>query len=68
MSKPQPTKHQHYIPQVYLKGFSKDSSTIYEYNFKKGEALDKPVSIESVCRENYLYEVRENNGVIININ
>ena len=65
MSKAQPTKKQHYIPQVCLRGFSQDSVTIYEYNFRKGEAINQPVSIESVCREDYLYEVRENNGEII---
>ena len=68
MTKKKPTKKQHYIPQVYLKGFSQDSSTIYEYNYKKGEAIQVPVSIESVCRGKNLYEVRENNGEIINPN
>lgn len=68
MTKKYPTKKQHYIPQVYLKGFSQDSSTIYEYNYKKGEAIQVPVSIESVCRKKDLYEVRENNGEIINPN
>ena len=68
MAKEQLTKNQHYIPQVYLRGFSQDSLTIYEYNYKKGEAIKEPVSIESVCREKYLYEVLDNNGEIINAN
>lgn len=68
MSKKQHTKNQHYIPQVYLKGFSQDSSTIYEYNYKNGKAIEEPVSIESVCRKKNLYEVRDNNGEIINAN
>jgi len=64
----QPTKKQHYVPQIYLSGFSKDSASIYEYNYAKREAIEKPVSIESVCREQYLYEVRDQAGEIININ
>ena len=68
MSKKQHTKNQHYIPRVYLKGFSQDLSTIYEYNYKTGEAIKAPVSIESVCRKKNLYEVWDNNGEIINSN
>ncbi len=68
MPKNQPTKNQHYVPQVYLKGFSPDSSKIYEYNLRKKAAIENPVSIESVCREKYLYEVRDNNGEILNTN
>ncbi len=68
MSKKQHTKNQHYIPRVYLKGFSQDLSMIYEYNYKTGEAIKAPVSIESVCRKKNLYEVRDNNGEIINSN
>lgn len=68
MSKKQLTKNQHYIPRVYLKGFSQDLSTIYEYNYKTGEAIKAPVSIESVCRKKNLYEVWDNNGEIINSN
>ena len=68
MPKNQPTKNQHYVPQVYLKGFSQDSSTIYEYNLSKKAVIENPVSIESVCREKYLYEVRDNNGEIIKTN
>lgn len=51
-----------------MKGFSQDSASIYEYNFAKREAIEKPVSIESVCREQYLYEVRDQAGEIINTN
>lgn len=68
MPKKQLTKNQHYIPQVYLKGFSEDSLTIYEYNYKKGQTIEEPVSIESICRKKYLYEVHDNKGEIIYAN
>ncbi len=68
MPEKQPTKKQHYVPQIYLKGFSQDSSSIYEYNLARKKAIEKPVSIESVCSEKYLYELRDNSGEIININ
>ena len=68
MPEKQPTKKQHYVAQTYLKGFSQDSVTVYEYNIRKRIAIGKPVSIESICREQFLYEVRGRTGEIININ
>ena len=62
-----PTKKQHFVPIVYLKRFSPDEKQIYEYNLEEG-AIKVPVSIEDVCRENFLYEVRDNDGEIFNIN
>ena len=66
--KKEPTRKQHYIPQEHLRGFSQDALTIYEYNFKKGEAITAPVPIESVCRETDLYEMYDEDGSIINVN
>ena len=61
------TKNQHYVPQVYLRGFSSDHKRVWSY------ALDpmdngKLVPIESVCREKYLYEVRDDNGNLLGPN
>lgn len=58
------TKNQHYVPQVYLRGFSPDHKRVWSY------ALDpmdngKLVPIESVCREKYLYEVRDDDGNLL---
>ena len=66
--KKEPTRKQHYIPQEHLRGFSQDALSIYEYNFKKGEAITAAVPIESVCRETDLYEMYDEDGSIININ
>lgn len=67
MADQNPTKKQHFVPIVYLEGFSPDGKHIYEYNLEEG-AIEVHVRIEDVCRENFLYEVRDNDGEIFNIN
>ena len=61
------TKRQHYVPQVYLRNFSKDKKRIWSYVVDKSEK-GKYVPIESVCRENYLYEVKDNKGSFLSPN
>lgn len=68
MSKKHPTKNQHFVPQEHFRGFSQDGVMIYEYNIKNSEPIKTPVTIESICREKYLYEVRGNSGEIIGMN
>lgn len=68
MPQKQPTKKQHYVPITYLKGFSPDDNLIYQYNLKLKKAISNPVDIESVCRDIYLYEFRDNEDNIINLN
>lgn len=68
VTKKEPTRKQHFVPQEHLRGFSQDKVSIYEYNLKKDEAIDRAVPIESVCREKDLYEIRDENGTIVNIN
>lgn len=69
-------KKQHYIPQVYLRGFSleyNDKShetphtryTIYCHDFTKTIQSYKPIPIKSVCYKNYLYEVTGDDGKIV---
>lgn len=71
------TKKQHYIPQVYLRGFSpeylsserkkskREKHTIYFYDLKKEQQSVMPIPIKSVCYENDLYEVTGENGDIV---
>lgn len=70
------TKKQHYIPQVYLRGFSPEYNdksheiscsgyTIYCYDLTKTTQSYKPVPIKSVCYKNYLYEVTGDDGEIV---
>ncbi len=68
MAEEQHTKEQHYVPRVLLQGFSTDSRFLYEYNIKADRAIKTPVDIESVCREKYLYELRNEQGEIVNLN
>ena len=55
------TRKQHYVPQVYLRGFSEDKIRIWSYVVNPLED-GKCVPIESICREKYLYEVKDNDG------
>ncbi len=64
-----PTKKQHYVPQVYLKGFSNDGLHLFSYSFAENKGLiERNVPIESVCRKNYLYEMKDNNEEWIGLN
>ena len=68
MAKAKHTINQHYIPQTYLKGFSSDSKHVYEFNLTKDAPIVKPVDISSICRDKYIYEVRDEHGELINPN
>lgn len=70
------TKKQHYIPQVYLRGFSPEYNdnnnkiplskyTIYCYDLTKKVQSYEPVPIKSVCYKDYLYEVTGHDGEIV---
>lgn len=70
------TKKQHYIPQVYLRGFSPEYNdksqeiphsryTIYCYDLTKTTQSYEPVPIKSVCYKNCLYEVTGDDGDIV---
>lgn len=70
------TKKQHYIPQVYLRGFSPEylikekgisheKYTIYCHDLTEDKQLQKPIPIKSVCYCNFLYEVTGHDGEIV---
>lgn len=71
------TKMQHYIPQVYLRGFSPEylesekkeiptaRYTIYCYDLKTENQINKAVPIKSVCFCENLYEVIGDNRKIV---
>lgn len=58
------TKKQHYVPRTYLRGFSEDEKRFWSYTL---EPFDEGtlVPIDSICRENYLYEVRDLAGEFV---
>lgn len=70
------TKKQHYIPQVYLRGFSPEyvnknneiplsRYTIYCHDLTKETQTNKAVPIKSICYKDYLYEVTGHDGEIV---
>ena len=73
------TKKQHYIPQVYLRGFSpeyeKDNKsvshsryTIYCHDLNSEKQNYKAVPIKSICYRDNLYEVTGSSGEIVLLN
>ena len=64
-----PTKKQHYVPQVYLKGFSSDEVHVYRNELNKDRIISsKLVPIESIFRKKYLYEIRDSNNSFVALN
>lgn len=73
------TEKQHYVPQVYLKGFApqyvyqsreknKNSKTkygVFYYDLQERTQSKIAVPIKSVCFENDLYEVTGKNGEVV---
>ena len=70
------TKNQHYIPQVYLRGFSPEYEkgsksypnsryTIYCYDLNVKKQKYESVPIKSICYIQYLYEVTGHSGEIV---
>ena len=52
----QMTKHQHYIPQFYLKNFLGNDKKLWVYDRKRNYYF--PSYTENICQMNYLYEVK----------
>lgn len=69
------TKKQHYIPQVYLRGFSpknikdnvydKKTYTIYMSDINKNNLESKEIGIQSACQKECLYELKDKDGKIV---
>jgi|GEM_PF-316127 len=76
-----PTVKQHFVPQVYLRGFAKEylplhrsnvpnrRHTIYAYDLKE-RAYDgeDSIPIDSICHKDNLYEIYNQDGDIIYLN
>lgn len=73
-----PKKKQHFVPQVYLRGFSpeyepmnksklpSEKYTVYSYDIEKREYDSKEaVPISSICYKKFLYEIYETEEEII---
>lgn len=64
-----PTKKQHYVPQVYLRGFSSDEVFVIRNELESQCIVSsKSVPIQSICREDFLYEIKDSEGSYIALN
>ena len=55
------TKKQHYVPRMYLRNFNNGKEDyVFEYNHHT--RFIRNTNIEKICEENYLYEVRDEEG------
>jgi hypothetical protein len=64
-----PTKKQHYVPQIYLRGFSSDEEFVIRNELESQCIVSsKPVPIQSICREDFLYEIKDSEGSYIALN
>ncbi|MBS3767843.1 MAG: DUF4238 domain-containing protein [Candidatus Cloacimonetes bacterium] len=48
-------KRQHFVPQLYLKLFSKDDKTLTVYTIRKNRIVSKNASLARQCYRNYFY-------------
>ena len=65
MGKNSITKKQHYIPQVYLKGFQVEKGLIYQYKKEMKDNSDrKSVPIKSICQKSVFMKFRISRGNI----
>ncbi len=67
-----PTVDEHFVPRMYLKGFSevkqkanKQKAYIWEFNLKSMKQIPKQVDIEDICFEKNLYELKDADGSFI---
>ena len=65
-----PTVNEHYVPQVYLRGFATDSNPerIYRLSLSNISAGCKNVKINSQLVEKNLYEIKTDNNIFIGRN
>lgn len=68
MGKKRPTRKEHYIPQVYLKGYASDDERIYFYDLNSRLYSNVMVPVKTICYENDIYEYKNSNNEIVLIN
>ena len=68
-----PTEDEHFIPRVYLRGFSEiknskkknEKALIWQFNLKTMQQIPVPVDVKDICFEKNLYEIQSNDGSFI---
>lgn len=56
------THNQHYIPQVYLKGFSESNNSVFFFNLTSCENSRMAVPVKTICFKHDLYEAKNEQG------
>ena len=56
------THNQHYIPQVYLRGFSKDDNSVFFFDLASCKSSNKAVPVKTICVKRDLYEAKDEQG------
>lgn len=56
------THRQHYIPQVYLRGFSVDGVRVFFFDLTSCKSSGVAVPVKSICYEYDLYEAKNEQG------
>lgn len=54
--------NQHYIPQVYLRGFSCDGNSVFFFKLTSYESSKKAVPVKTICFKHDLYEAKTEQG------
>lgn len=56
------THNQHFVPQVYLRGFSDDDIRVFYYDLTSCKSSRVAVPVKSICFEYDLYEAKNEQG------
>ncbi len=68
MNKNNPTSKEHFVPRTYLNGFASDDKRVYFYDLNTHHYSDQMVPISTICYEKDLYEYKNKDNEIINVN
>lgn len=64
-----PTVNEHYIPRMYLRGFSEISKSgkakLWQFSLKSMQQSTVQVGVEDICFEKHLYEIKGSDGSYI---
>ena len=64
-----PTEDEHFIPRMYLKGFSEITKSgkamIWQFNLKTMQQTPVQVDVQDICFEKHLYEIKDGNDSFI---
>lgn len=66
---PNPTKGEHYIPRMYLRGFSEitksGTALMWQFDLERMRQTATQVNVRDVCFKKNLYEIRDSDGSFI---